>query len=155
MTDPFERFEKFSFVISAIYRHIQKIESDEMIKYGLKGPYAQYLAAMLNYPEGITSARLCHICGKDKAAVSRILNEMLHKELITKNCGDNNYRALLFLTDQGRDAAEYVRKRAMAAVGMTGNDIFTPEERSVFYNSLELIANNLQKITKDGIEDDE
>ena len=155
MTDSFERFEKFSYVISALHRQIQKIESDEMIKYGLKGPYAQYLAAMLRFPEGITAARLCEVCSKDKAAVSRILNEMEHKGLITKKCGDNSYRAKLLLTTEGRNAAEYVRRKAMAAVELAGNDLFSPEERSSFYNSLELISNNLQKLTKKGIEDNE
>ena len=38
------RFERFSFAISGIYRSIQKIERDEMERYGLKGGYAQYLS---------------------------------------------------------------------------------------------------------------
>ena len=35
------RFEQFTSSIAGIYKHIQKIERDEMIKYGLKGSYAQ------------------------------------------------------------------------------------------------------------------
>lgn len=156
MTDSFERFEKFSFVISSIYRNIQKIESDEMIKYGLKGAYAQYLAAMLHYPEGITAAKLCSVCCKDKAAVSRIINEMEHKGLIERKCGkDNSYRACLLLTNDGKKAAEYVKAKAKVAVERAGNALFSPSERSYFYESLELIANNLQKITKEGIEENE
>ena len=38
-----DRFEQFVSYISAIHRDVQKIERDEMVKYGLKGAYAQYL----------------------------------------------------------------------------------------------------------------
>ena len=70
------RFEHFSASISCIYRYIQRIERTEMEKYGLKGPHAQCLLAMKKHPEGITAARLCEVCEKDKAAVSRILAEL-------------------------------------------------------------------------------
>lgn len=36
------RFEWFVSSISCISRYIQKIERDEMIRYGLKGRHAQY-----------------------------------------------------------------------------------------------------------------
>ena len=69
------RFEQFSSVISSIYGAIQKIEREEMAKYGLKGAYAQYLVAVKRFPEGVTSTELCELCDKDKAAVSRIVAE--------------------------------------------------------------------------------
>ena len=37
----YARFEQFSSTISSIYRDIQKIERDDMVKYGVKGAYAQ------------------------------------------------------------------------------------------------------------------
>jgi len=77
-----DRFEQFVSYISAIHRDIQKIERDQMVKYGLKGAYAQYLVAMDHYPEGITAAKLCEVCDIDKAAVSRVLSEMEKKKLV-------------------------------------------------------------------------
>ena len=74
-----DRFEQFTAAISTIHRFVQKIERDEMEKYGLKGASAQYLLAMARYPEGITAAALCDVCDRDKAAVSRILSEMEKK----------------------------------------------------------------------------
>ena len=47
------RFEQFSFTISNIYRSIQKIEREEMDRYGLKGVYAQYLVALKRFPQGL------------------------------------------------------------------------------------------------------
>ena len=76
------RFEQFSYVISGIHRQIQKIERAEMIKRGYKGAFAQYLATLHRYEEGLTATELCEICDKDKAAVSRILAEMEEKGLL-------------------------------------------------------------------------
>lgn len=42
-------YEHFLFLIAGVYRSVQKIERDEMVKYGYKGVYAQYLAAMKRY----------------------------------------------------------------------------------------------------------
>ena len=70
------RYELLSGSISSMYHDIQKIERTEMAQYGLKGPHAQCLLAMKKHPEGITAARLCEVCEKDKAAVSRILAEL-------------------------------------------------------------------------------
>ena len=37
---------------------------EKMAKYGLKGPYAVYLTAMLRHPEGLTAVRLGEICAR-------------------------------------------------------------------------------------------
>ena len=70
------RFERFSFVISEIYRHLHKIMADEMEKYGLKGAYAIYLSAMYRHPDGITATELGEICSRNKADVSRAMSSM-------------------------------------------------------------------------------
>lgn len=145
------RFELFTGVISAIYRNIQKIERDEMEKYGLRGVYAQYLLAMSHYPEGITASGLCEVCDKDKAAVSRAVAEMTEKGLVLRQTSnDHLYRAKLLLTDAGSEAARFVAERAHAAVEAAGNGL-TDGDRKVFYAALSRIAANLQIISQDGI----
>ena len=59
------RFEQFASSIAAVYHYIQKIERAEMANFGMKGPHAQYLIAMVRYPQGITAAQLGKICDKD------------------------------------------------------------------------------------------
>lgn len=148
------RFQEFSVSIAAIYRHIQKIERDEMIKYGLKGSYAQYLAALHLHAEGLTAARLCDVCDKDKAAISRIVAEMEEKGLITREGqGDRPYRARLILTPFGKEAAEHVLNRAVVAVEHAGQGL-TEENRRIFYASMQIIARNLQAISREGIPED-
>jgi len=70
------KYEMYSAFISGMYHDIQRIERTEMAKYNLKGTCAQFLVTLSRYPEGITAARLCEVCEKDKAAVSRTMVEL-------------------------------------------------------------------------------
>lgn len=145
------RFQQFSYVISEINRQIQKIERDEMIKYGCKGAFAQYLVALLNHPEGLTAARLCQICDKDKAAVSRMVSEMQEKGMVTRGSESTRaYNAPILLTEDGRKAAEHVCMKARAAVKAVGGEM-SEEERRVLYSLLDSIAVKLQRLSEEGI----
>ena len=145
------RFQQFSYVISEINRQIQKIERDEMIKYGCKGAFAQYLVALLNHPEGLTAARLCQICDKDKAAVSRMVSEMQEKGMVTRSSeSTRSYNAPILLTEDGRKAAEHVCMKARAAVKAVGGEM-SEEERRVLYSLLDSIAGKLQRLSEEGI----
>lgn len=146
-----DRFVQFTAAISSIYRFIQKIERDEMEKYGLKGAFAQYLLAMERHPEGITAAALCEVCDKDKAAVSRILVEMETKGLTARATpGDSQYRARMTLTPAGREAAEYVRHKAALAAEIAGKEL-SEEDRKNFYLTLENLAGNIRAISQQGL----
>lgn len=146
-----DRFEKFSFAISEISRYWHKIATDEMEKYGLKGSYAVLFTAMQRHPEGVTSAQLCEICGKDKADVSRCISLMESKGLVIREGTNKNlYRALLKLTEQGKSAAEQISQRARVAVEVGSNGI-TDENRKILYDALALIASNLHNASEKGL----
>lgn len=146
-----DRFEQFTSAISSIHRFVQKIERDEMEKYGLKGASAQYLLAMARYPQGITAAMLCEVCDRDKAAVSRILSEMEAKGLVARvSSGESQYRALLTLTPEGKEAADYVNQKVTVAVELAGKGV-TDEDRKILYASLERISANIQALSHKGI----
>lgn len=145
------RFTQFCSSISIIQRAIQKIERDEMERYGNKGAYAQYLVAMHQYPDGVTASQLCELCDRDKAAVSRVLAEMEEKALIHRE--GSNYRAKLFLTESGQRAAQFVCDRAVVAAMEAGKGL-SEEDRAIFYAALNLIASNLQALSKDGLPED-
>ena len=145
------RYELLSGAIACIYHDIQKIERVEMAKYDLKGPYAQCLLALRRHPDGITAARLCEICEKDKAAVSRILTELETSGMIAReNRNGSRYRASLFLTEQGNIVADTVVEKARQAVEVAGVG-FTEEERKIFYRVLSIIAGNLHRLCQDGL----
>lgn len=143
------RYEQFTALISSIERGIQKIERDEMVKLGYKGAYAQYLAAMKRYPQGVTAAQLCEICDRDKAAVSRIVNELEEKGLILRESG-TSYRSRLTLTEEGLRVAQFVCCKAQAAVDAGGAGL-SDSDRRIYFSCLERIARNLDIISRDGI----
>ena len=143
------RFEQFTSAISGIYRSIQKIEREQMEKYGLKGAYAQYLVTIQRYEDGITAAQLCEVCDLDKAAVSRAIAEMFQRGLVERT-GETGYRARVKLTETGQEAAAYVNRLAQAAVDAAGSAL-TDGDRAVMYAALESIAEKLSVISKTGI----
>lgn len=145
------RYEQFSFAISNIYRSIQKIEREEMERYGLKGVYAQYLVTLERFQQGLTASQLCEICDLDKAAVSRAVAEMERRGLLERGLTNaTGYRAKLCLTAAGREAAEYVNQRAQQAVDAAGRDL-TDDDRKTLYVALESISARLQTISRNGI----
>lgn len=146
------RFAKFSFSIAEIDRCWHKLAAEEMTKYDLNSAHAVYLTTLYDAdPEGITAAQLGELCGKNKADVSRMIAILEKKGLVQKIAiGKNMYRAKLMLTDEGRQAAEHVRKRAAVAVELAGSGL-SSEEREIFYKALGLITENLQKLSKEGL----
>ena len=145
------KYELLSTAVASMYHDIQKIERVEMARYGLKGPHAQCLLVMNKHPQGITAARLCEACEKDKAAVSRILTELEEAGMVLReNRNGSRYRSLLTLTEQGKAAAENVVEKARLAVELAGTG-FGEEEREVFYRVLAIIAGNLHKLCRDGL----
>lgn len=146
-----DRFERFSFAVAAMSRYIQKIETDELEKMGLKGSYALYLIILSRYPQGLTATELCEQCEKDKAAISRAVASMEKQGLITRNSDSHSpYRAPIILTAAGKAAADHVRQKAIVAVSRAGTGV-SDEDRAIMYATLEKIAANLQLISKEGI----
>ena len=143
-----QRFERFSVAIADISRYWHKIAAEEMEKHNLKGAHSIYLTTLFRFPDGITAAKLGELCGRDKAEVSRAVTLMTQNRLIQKS--GSSYRAALTLTVEGKLAAEQVRRRAALAVELAGNGL-SDEERATFYDALELICGNLQKISEAGL----
>ena len=141
------RFARFSRNISEIDRCWHKLAAEEMTKYGLNSPHAVYLNTLYEY-EGVTAAKLGELCCKNKADVSRMMAVLEKKGLVHREGnGENMYRARLLLTEEGKHAAENVRKTAAAVVEQAGAGL-SEEERDIFYRSLERITGNLQELCR-------
>ena len=146
-----ERFEKFSLAITEISRFWHKIAGEELAKYGLKSSHITYLLTLYRYPEGLTAPTLAELCGRDKADVSRMLSILESKGLARKEgTGTSRYRGLLLLTDEGKTVASALSQRAEQAVERAGDGL-TDENRTIFYESLDTITNNLRKISQEGL----
>ena len=145
------RFARFSLAISEIDRCWHKLAAEEMAKYELNSPHAVYLTTLYNFEEGVTAAKLGELCCKNKADVSRMVAILEKKGLVRKEAiGGNLYRAKLLLTEEGKQAAEHVQRRAALAVELAGSGM-TDADREVFYRCLEQITTNLQTLSKEGL----
>ena len=147
------RFEQFCNAISSIHLCIQRIERLEMAKYGLKGPHAQCLLMMGQYPQGITAAQLCEVCDKDKAAISRAISELEQAGMVIRQDPEGKrYRSMLYLTEAGAHLAEHIKQLVHVAVAQAsqGYDVQT---RDTFVNVLNMIAGNLQTICREGLQE--
>lgn len=137
-----QRFQSFVTGITVCYKYIQRIKSMEMTEFGLKGTHAMCIFFLQHNLQGLTAAQLCQLCAEDKAAISRTL-AALHKEGYLE-AGEKKYRAVLRLTDKGRQIACQVDELVAQWVGF-GGDGMTEEERGTFYHCLELISGNLRE----------
>ena len=145
------RFSRFSLAIAEIDRCWHKLAAEAMAKYELNSPHAVYLTTLYDCPDGITAAKLGELCCKNKADVSRMVGILEKKGLVRKEAVSGNlYRAKLLLTEEGKQAAEYVRDLAASVVEQAGSDL-SDADREVFYRCLEQITAKLQTMSKEGL----
>lgn len=146
-----DRFARFSLAISEIDRCWHKLAAEEMAKHDLNIAHAFYLTTLIQYPQGITAAKLSELCCKNKADVSRMISILEKKGLVRRETiAGKLYRAKLLLTEAGRQAATHVQGRAALAVELAGSDM-TDTDRETFYRCLEQITARLQVLSKEGL----
>lgn len=146
-----DRFARFSLAISEIDRCWHKLAAEEMAKHDLNIAHAFYLTTLIQYPQGITAAKLSELCCKNKADVSRMISILEKKGLVRRETiAGKLYRAKLLLTEAGRQAAAHVQGRAALAVELAGSGM-TDTDRETFYRCLEQITARLQVLSKEGL----
>lgn len=143
------RFEHFTLDIFNISRYWNKLATEEMKKYGLRGTHALYLLMLDSYEGEITAARLADLCQRDKADVSRAIADFQKKEILKPYDGPR-YRVTPKLTPRGRALADQLRARAAVALDLAGQGI-TDEMRENMYHCLDLIASNMRGICEEGL----
>ena len=73
-------------------------------------------------------------------------NGLVKKESVHQN----QYAGYWKLTNEGRKVAEIINQKATLAVEKAGAGL-TEENRKIFYQSLEIITNNLRQISEEGL----
>lgn len=142
------RYTKFTILINNIYRSIHKIKSAETKKLGLKSTHVSCLFYLYEFGTQ-TAATLCSICNEDKASMSRVLKDLETKGyIVSEETFPKKYRSKLSLTESGSKVAEKISGIAGNMVSAGSNGL-PKEKREIFYDALELIAGNLEKICED------
>lgn len=144
------RFEAFAGSIIELNRNIHKIKDIEMKKLKLKGNHAMCLYYLGQHEEGLTATELTSFCKEDKSAISRCLHQLNEKELVSCDRYEKkrSYRTRLHLTEEGKKIAAKINERIEVAL-FTGGDGLTEEQRRNFYDSMEIIKNNLSRYIKE------
>lgn len=146
-----DNFQRFSLAIAEIYRYWNKIATEVMEKYGLKGSCSVYFAAMYRNNDGVTATKLGQICNRNKADVSRVISQMIEKGFARKENPEKNcYRAKLFLTEKGKQVARHIEKCAQKVTELGGSGL-SQQQKNLFYDSLELVSRNLKLVSKEGL----
>ena len=139
-----DRFEAFAGSIIELSRYLQKIKYAEMQKFGLRANHTMCLYYLGRCADGLTAARLTELCKEDKSAVSRCLSQLIEKGLVYCELPANkrSYRTLHYLTEEGKALVKKVNDR-IEFILFKGGDGLTESQREAFYDSLEIIKNNL------------
>ena len=141
------RFELFTGLIAKASRYIHKIKSAEVAEYNLKSSHVSCLYYLYKLNR-LTAKELCDLCEEDKANISRTVN-FLEKEgyIYCHSTSQKRYQSALSLTEKGEvvglDLAEKIDTILLEA-----SEGLTEENRQIFYQSLSLICNNLERICK-------
>jgi DNA-binding MarR family transcriptional regulator len=142
-----ERFKLFTVLMTKTRRSIQRIKTEEMAEYNLKSPHVSCLYYLHTYGN-MTATELCEICDEDKAAISRSIVQLENEGYVEYPEGlKKRYRANMQLTEKGRLIAKSLARKIDTVLDEAGNGL-SEEDRVIFYRSLTLISNNLEKICK-------
>ena len=140
-----ERFKTFTVQIATVSRCIRRIKTEEVAEFELKSPHVSCIYYL--YKAGsLTATELCEACEEDKANVSRSVEHLEANGYLCRDPKDKRkYKSPLVLTQKGMEVGEILASKIDSILDLAGQGL-TDEERAIFYKSLMIISENLQKI---------
>ncbi len=142
MTD---RYQTFTTLLGRCTRAIKRIKSSEMEEFGLKGLHVSCLYYVYGSQKPLTATELCDMCNEDKANVSRAVETLEEKGFVVCNSKtQKKYNCPIVLTEAGKKVAKIVTEKIDTVVALSGQGI-SEEDRKIFYASLTMISENLER----------
>lgn len=142
-----ERFREFSGLVSRAEKALQRVKTENVKDYGLRGVHVSCLLALHERPEGLTATEVASVCGVDRAQISRVTAELRGLDLVCEASPGprRRYRGALELTEEGRAAAAEMAGivDGKAPARQRG---YPPEELTVFYRVFGAIVERLEKL---------
>lgn len=138
------RFELFDVSISLVCKSIQKIKSEKMLKYGLKGSHVLFLVQLDKREDGLTASELSEAGHVDKAQISRVISELMHKGYVIKKSlrSGQKYNVKLMLTDAGKKITAEINEVIAEVLEYVSGGI-PVSDLDIFYRTLFTISDNL------------
>ena len=145
-----ERFDLFIYLISGIYKSIQRIRTEKATEAGIKTVNTIWLLQMRNEPEGITANELAQKCLVDKSLISHELVHMEREGLVRCDMvlEDAKYTRKIYLTKKGRKIAEKFSEVAKKCQNILNTGV-PNDELTVFYRVLRLFYDRLEGAVND------
>lgn len=143
------RFERFTLLLDGIHKGINKLKDELAPALGVKSVHLLWLYHLWRNPEGLTSAEIAQARKIDRSLVSREiegLEENGYITLVEVKGKRRKYNARISLTEKGRELAEKIADEAMRIQSAVDPGI-TEEELECFYNTLERLYENFEKLT--------
>ena len=142
-----ERFREFSGLVSRAEKALQRVKTENVKDYGLRGVHVSCLLALHERPEGLTATELASVCGVDRAQISRVTAELRGLDLVCEASPGprRRYRGALELTEEGRAAAAEMAGIVDEKLQRVSGDI-PPEELTVFYRGFGARVERLEKL---------
>lgn len=139
-------FHTFTVQIAKIHRSIQRIKTEEMKEFGLKGLHVSCLYYIYLRSDGITLKELCELCNEDKSCVSRSVTS-LKKDgyIVSENEEGRSYKYLIKLTERGEEIGARICEKIDRALAEIRADL-DAEEEMIFYKNLIKISGNMERI---------
>lgn len=148
-----DKYLKFTTLLTSIMRNIRRITADTVAHYDIKRSYAPIIYFL--YKNGpLSAAKLCRLCGEDKANVSRTLHALEDEGFVTREVrGGARSSVRMMLTEEGNEIGAYFSAKVSEAVALATEGL-EPEDVAVMYRALEGIDGNLKCAAsqKDGTE---
>lgn len=137
-------FEAFSGLIGNATKSLERLKARGMGEYGLSGTYTLCLRQLYENESGLTRTNLAQRCGVDRAQITRVISELIAKELVVELGSGSNYRKKCILTEKGRTVTAEVNELVQKIQDFVSGDI--PKERlAIFYEILAQICENLRR----------
>lgn len=140
-------FEAFNGLIGNAVKSLEKLKARGMEEYGLSGTYTLCLRRLYERTDGLTRTQLSHDCGVDRAQITRVIGELIARELVQEVGNGSNYRKRCVLTERGRAVTAQINQVVTRINEFVSGDI--PKERLlIFYETLNEICENLKRAEK-------
>lgn len=140
-----DRFVKFTVNIAKLHKLIQKLKTDGMKQFDLKGTHTLCIYQLLLHTEGMTSTELAASCDLDPALVSRTLASLTESQIVSRKGEPGKYLARYMLTENGTIVAQEIRALIHGILEVADTGI-TPEELTIFYRVLGRLVENLSTL---------
>lgn len=140
-------FDVFHSLIVCAIKHIERLKSKGMNEYGLSATHTLCMRRLFEAESGLTRTELAHACQVDRAQITRVIGELLSKELVEEVGQGSGYRKKCQLTPKGKEIAAEIND-LVARIQCFVSGGIPPEDLAVFYRTLRAICDNLKEAEK-------